>query len=120
MPRYECMLLVDPAAAAKEWNAVSEEIGKTFEKHGAKVIALNKWGERRLAYKIKGTSRATYVLVFFEGPADAPKNLRADFLLSETVMRTLILAHPGEILKVETEPPPAPAPAPMRSPAGRS
>lgn len=120
MPRYECMLLVDPAVAAKEWNKVEEEIGKTFEKHGAKVLALNKWGDRRLAYKIKGMSRATYVLVFFEGPTGAPKNLRADFLLSEPVMRTLILTHPGEIQKTETEPPPPPAPAPTRAPAGRT
>ncbi|MHC4605885.1 MAG: 30S ribosomal protein S6 [Planctomycetota bacterium] len=104
MKNYECMILVEPTAAAKEWNKVTEEIEKTYEKHGAKLLALNKWGERKLAYRLNNLARGTYVLTYFEGPKEAPAGIKADFVLSERVVRTLILQHEGEIKEVSAPP----------------
>ena len=98
MRNYEIMLLVNPTAASKEWNQVTEEFSKTCEKHGAKVLLFNKWGKRKLAYPIKKMTRGTYALGFFETDGEeVPKNIKAEFMLSERVMRTIITLHEGEV-----------------------
>ncbi|MHC5059086.1 MAG: 30S ribosomal protein S6 [Planctomycetota bacterium] len=98
--KYEMMLLVEPTAAAKEWNRVVDEVTKTVEKYGAKVLLINKWGERRLAYRVKKITRGTFVLVYFEGPEDVPGKGRADFVLSEFIMRTIVVRFEGEVTEV--------------------
>ena len=104
MPNYECMILVDPTAAAREWDEVTGEIEAVFKKHGGKTLSINKWGERRLAYPIGKVTRGTYVLAYFEGDADVPKKVKAEFVLSERVMRTLIRLHEGPIEPKEMPP----------------
>lgn len=98
MPTYEAMLLVEPTAAAKDWSKVTEEIEKTVQKHGAKVVSLNKWGDRKLAYPLRKLTRGTYVLVFFEGSDESPKKIKAELMLSELVLRALILHHEGPVV----------------------
>ena len=52
MKTYECMLLVDPTVAAKEWARVAEEVDRIAKKHGASVISTLRYGERKLAPRI--------------------------------------------------------------------
>lgn len=98
MPNYECMMLVEPTAVAREWEKVEQEITAVLQKHGAKSLLLAKWGDRKLAYPINKLSRGTYVLLYFESPTDAIRKIRNDFGLSETILRTLIQTHTGEIV----------------------
>jgi small subunit ribosomal protein S6 len=99
---YEAMLLVDPTVATKEWNRVAEEVDRVAKRNGASILQLVKWGERKLAYPIKRNNRGTYVLAYLSAPATAVTRLKSDFQLSEVVLRSMILAHEGELRR---EPP---------------
>jgi small subunit ribosomal protein S6 len=93
------MLLVEPTIAAREWPRVIEEIDRLAKKNGATVLQVAKWGERKLAFPVRKCARGTYVLAYFGAPEKAVTKLRADIGLSEVILRSLVLAHEGEMRK---------------------
>ena len=86
--------MLDPTKAAQEWDNIKKQIITMLERRGGVIITARKWGERKLAYEIKGHKRAAYLLIYFQAPPENITTLKRDLLLSEIVMRTLILAHP--------------------------
>jgi small subunit ribosomal protein S6 len=96
------MLLVEPTVAAREWNRVTEEIDRIVKRNGATVIQVAKWGERKLSYPVKKNNRGAYVLAYIAAPENSLTKIKADLQLSEIVLRSLIVAHEGELRK---EPP---------------
>jgi small subunit ribosomal protein S6 len=96
---YEALLLVEPTIAAKEWPRVGEEVDRIVKRHGASVISVVKFGERKLAFPVRKSNRGSYVVAYFSSPEKALGKIKADFQLSEVVMRSLILAHDGEFRK---------------------
>jgi small subunit ribosomal protein S6 len=97
MAKYEGMFLVEPTIAQREWPKIVEEIERVVKKNGGTVVQLQKWGERKLSYPVRRHQRGTYVLAYFEGDGGgkAVTKMRADFQISEIVMRALILHHEG-------------------------
>jgi small subunit ribosomal protein S6 len=96
------MLLVEPTVASREWNRVVEEVERVAKRHGAAVLQVTKWGERKLAYPVRKSNRGAYVLTYFTAPEKAVAKIKADFQLSEVILRSILLAHEGELRK---EPP---------------
>ena len=88
---YEAMFLIDSAEAAKDWDGIIELITKMLNKIEAQIISLKKWDERPLAYSIKKCSRGTYILAYFKADGRRITELERDVLLSERIMRALIL-----------------------------
>jgi len=88
---YEVMFLIDSAEAAKDWDGIIELVTKMLNKIEAQIISLKKWDERPLAYSIKRCSRGTYILAYFKADGLKITELERDVLLSERVMRALIL-----------------------------
>ncbi len=88
---YEAMFLIDSAEAAKDWDGIIDLITKMLNKIEAQVISLKKWDERPLAYPIKRCTRGTYILSYFRADGRRITELERDVLLSERIMRALIL-----------------------------
>ena len=101
MRHYECMLLLEPTIAAKEWDKASGEILRILTKNGAEHISTDKWGERKLAYPVKRNKRGTYALTYFKSPDDAMQKIQNDIGLSDIILRALIIACDGEVKKKE-------------------
>ena len=99
MKTYEALLLVEPTIAAKEWPRVGEEVDRIVKRHGAAVLSVVKFGERKLALPVRKSNRGSYVVAYFSSPEKVLGKIKADFQLSEVVMRSLILAHDGELRK---------------------
>ena len=88
---YEAMFLIDSAEAARDWDGIIDLITKMLNKIEAQVISLKKWDERPLAYPIKRCTRGTYILSYFKADGRKITELERDVLLSERIMRALIL-----------------------------
>ena len=117
---YEGLLLVEPTIASRDWPKVQDEVERIAKKNGASVIQLNKWGERKLTHPVKKNNRGAFVLAYFSAPPTALGKIKADLQLSEIVLRSLLLAHEGEMRK---EPPKdfetaGPLPPKIRGPHG--
>ncbi len=88
---YEGMFLVDSAEAARDWDGVIEGITKILNRAEAEIVSLRKWDERPLAYSIRRCNRGTYILTYFRAEGQKIRDIERDVLLSELVMRALIL-----------------------------
>ena len=89
---YEGMFLLDNQAVRADWGQAKAAVTELLAKHGAKVVTARRWDERKLAYKIKGRTRATYLLAYFEAGAGGVNELRRDLELDERMLRYLIVA----------------------------
>ena len=85
---YEGMFLVDAAA---NWDGVMDAVNKTLSRANAEVISLRKWDERRLAYPIGQCNRGTYILSYFRAEPKAVTGIERDVVLSETLLRAMVL-----------------------------
>ncbi|MEK7805215.1 MAG: 30S ribosomal protein S6 [Planctomycetota bacterium] len=88
---YEGLFLIDNAHANTEWDNVVKRIQDILQKNGAEILKIEKWGEKKLAYKIKGHKRGTYLLIHFNANNSAITTLRRDFQLSDYIVRFLII-----------------------------
>ena len=91
MRMYEGLFLIDNAHASTEWDNVVKHIHDILQKNGAEILKTEKWGEKKLAYKVKGHKRGTYLLIHFNANNSAITTLRRDFQLSDYIVRFLIV-----------------------------
>ena len=94
MNLYEAMFLFDPTFAGSFENCEAE-IKRIMDRAEGETVFLRKWEERRLAYKLKGRKRGMYVLVYFKAPAGKITGLERDVMLSENILRVLVLRADG-------------------------
>jgi small subunit ribosomal protein S6 len=74
---------VDPDAARK----VAERVATVVEGAGAKLVKLDNWGRRRLAYAIAGSTRGTFVHVRYVGTGTIVTELERNLGLFDEVVR---------------------------------
>ena len=91
MRMYEGLFLIDNARAATEWDTVVKHIHDVLLKSGAEILKTEKWDEKKLAYKIKGHKRGTYLVVHFNAKNVAIATSKRDFQLSDYIIRSLIV-----------------------------
>ncbi len=105
MQAYEGLFLVRESKASDDFRAVLDHIRTLLERRGASIKKLEKWESRRLAYRIKGKKRGTYVLTKFEADPAEIAPLRRDASLSNIIMRAMVLReeHVGTPLETEEE-----------------
>ena len=94
MAIYEGMFLLDSARAAKDWEGTEALVTGVLSRYGAKTIIKDRWDERKLAYPVKKQRRGTYYLTYFEAPTSAIADIRRDLLLTDGVLRFLVLTWP--------------------------
>jgi ribosomal protein S6 len=82
---YEAMFLLGQAQAA-DFTAAVAHVRQLIEKHGATILALRKWDERRLTYEIKKQKRGLYLLAFFTAPAERMAEIERACNLSDGIL----------------------------------
>lgn len=97
MAIYEGMFLLDSARAAKDWEGTQALVTDILARYGAKILIRDRWDERKLAYPVKKQRRGTYLLAYFDAPTSSVAEIRRDLLLTEGVLRFLVLAWPAEV-----------------------
>lgn len=91
MKTYEAMFLLDSGHASAHWGERVDEIKGILQRHGAEIIRLTKWDDRRLAYPIRHYKRGTYVLCYYRAPRETNVRVERDVQLSDNVLRVLII-----------------------------
>ena len=93
---YECMVLLPTALSDKEENAAKKGIDGLFSDHKIEVLEKQEWEPRGLAYKIKGSTEAKYIVYYLEmAPAEVREFDRA-LRLEKGVLRHLVIKlEPG-------------------------
>ena len=86
---YEAMFLFSQSVAT-DFASVIEHVNEILRRAEAKVIAMKKWDERRLAYEIDKQKRGVFILVYFSAAPDRIAGIERDCNLSEKVLRVMV------------------------------
>ena len=86
---YEELFIVKPDAPDEEVDAFVETIKTQLTTAGATVDKVDKWGKRRLAYRVDKYREGTYVLFQFSSDPAVVKELERRLRVSDVVLKFL-------------------------------
>lgn len=91
MRLYETAFLITPKLEEEEMEKLIEKMAEVVKKKKGKMVNIEKWGKRKLAYPIDKLDEAVYVFFHYEGDPEIPQELQRRFRQTETVLRYLTL-----------------------------
>jgi small subunit ribosomal protein S6 len=118
---YELTYLVPAAYTDSELAKITEGLEAKIKKQGGKISTTEKWGKKKLSYKIKHASKnyteAFYFFVVFEAdPAVAQEIERTIYLNTQLLRHLLVVAEPVKAVKAAKPAAAKPEPAAEEKP----
>lgn len=84
---YEMMYIAIPEISDDELAKLNDSLQKVIESQGGKVVKIEDWGKRRLAYEIKHKKEGRYVLFEIEGSGREIAELERRMRVNDYIMR---------------------------------
>lgn len=104
MRRYEVVFVLAPDLPDDEMEKTIETYKGTAEEVGAKVLDVEKWVRRQLAFPVKKYREGTYVfLTLEEEHGQAVAELERRFKVSDPVIRFLTIRVDGTNRRIEKQ-----------------
>jgi small subunit ribosomal protein S6 len=89
MRRYESVWVVNGDLADEEVKATIDKFSRIITTQGGTLVGMDEWGRKKLAFKIKGTTRGYYVLVDYAGTPATVKELERNYRIDDRIIRYL-------------------------------
>src|SRR5712691_2461995 len=86
---YEELFIVKPDATEEEVDQFIEQMKSVVTTAGGTVDKVDKWGKRRLAYRVDKYREGTYVLFQFSSEPTVVKELERRLRVSDVVLKFL-------------------------------
>jgi len=96
MRYYETAFLIAPDLSEEDTENLISQMGEVVKKKKGRMIGVDKWGKRKLAYPIKKHDSAFYVFFYYEGAPEIYAELERQFKQKESVIRYLTLKKEEE------------------------
>ena len=90
MRNYELAYIAHPELDESTLTSLEERVAGWIDAAGGKVVKVDRWGKRRLAYDIQKQTDGYYFILDVEMPADAGTVVERDLRLSEQILRFMI------------------------------
>lgn len=98
---YEELFIVRPDAVEEEIDAYIEQVKGVVASGGGTVDKVDKWGVRRLAYRVEKRSEGFYVLVQFTAGPEAVKEVERRMRVTDMVMKWITVRIDEKLKKLE-------------------
>ena len=98
---YEELFIVKPDAADEEVDQYVEQLRSQLTTAGATVDKVDKWGKRKLAYRIDKYREGNYVLFQFTSQPDVVKELERRLRVSDIVLKFLTVRIDETLKRLE-------------------
>ena len=98
---YEELFIVKPDAPEEEVDAFVEQLRGQLTTAGATVDKVEKWGKRRLAYKVDKYREGAYVLFQFSAEPGTVKELERRLRVSDVVLKFLTVRIDETLKRLE-------------------
>ncbi|HZX10738.1 MAG TPA: 30S ribosomal protein S6 [Acidobacteriota bacterium] len=96
MRYYETAFLITPDLSEEDTEKLISQMGEIVKKNKGRMIDVDKWGKRKLAYPIKKHDSAFYVFFYYGGIPETYAELERQFKQKETIIRYLTLRKEEE------------------------
>lgn len=90
MKDYEVLFVIDPSQDEQSRKEYIDAVKEIIDSDG-QVMDVDYWGEKRLAYRIKGTNKGFYCVITFKANVTLPKELDRKLRINENIMRHIIV-----------------------------
>ncbi|MBI4444607.1 MAG: 30S ribosomal protein S6 [Acidobacteria bacterium] len=88
--KYEVVFVLTPTLTEDEVDQAVQSFKKSAEEKGARILNVDQWGKRRLAFPVKKHNEGIYVTMTLEaGSGDAVLELERRFKVTDNVIRFL-------------------------------
>src|SRR5207244_3895171 len=103
--RYELMLVFRPDAPDERLAAIIDRTTRQITAGGGQIVKVAPWGRRRLAYPIDRQREGSYHIVVFEAPTTVISELERGILITEEVLRHLVIRQerPARAMRDSTD-----------------
>jgi small subunit ribosomal protein S6 len=98
---YEALFIIKPDVAEEEADQRLEALKSHLTGMGATIDKLEKWGKRRLAYKVDKYREGSYVLIQFTAEPEAVKEFERRLRVSDIVMKFLTVRIDETLKRLE-------------------
>ena len=87
MRNYEVVFVAAPTMTGDELDGFIGHIQSVVESKNGKIVKIENWGKKSLAYKIKRFREGYYVVLTIEGDGGTIAEVKRRFRVTDTIMR---------------------------------
>jgi len=98
---YENLFIVRPDATEEEIDHLIEQMSKNVTSAGGTVDKVDKWGKRRLAYRVEKQREGSYVLMQFTAEPKVVKEFERRMRVQDSVIKFLTVRIDETLKRVE-------------------
>ncbi len=91
MSAYETVFIADPDISEEDVDGITEKITEIANNFNGKIINIEKWGKRKLAYRVKKRSKGYYFLLNYLGDRNLTTELERILKLDCRILKYLTL-----------------------------
>src|SRR5260221_115160 len=93
---YEELFIIKPEAPEEEIDQLIEQMKSVISTAGGAIDKVDKWGKRRLAYRVDKYREGSYVLFQFTSGPEAVKEFERRLRVSDMVIKFLTVGSAGQ------------------------
>ncbi|HOK07579.1 MAG TPA: 30S ribosomal protein S6 [Syntrophales bacterium] len=97
MRRYESIFIIHPDLPDVEINETVDRYAAIIENQAGKLVKIEKWGKRKLAYEIKKQTRGYYVLMDYVGAPGVVSELERNFKIDDKVLKYMTVKRDEDV-----------------------
>lgn len=87
MRTYETIFIAHPDLVEEEVKALIDRMKGIIENLNGQLIKVEEWGRKKLAYKLKKSTKGYYVLIRFGGNGEILVEIERNLRLSDAVLK---------------------------------
>ncbi len=101
MRNYEVVFVAAPTLTSEELDGFINHIQTVVEGKNGKVVKVDNWGKKSLAYKIKKYREAYYVILSIEGDGSTIAEIERRFRVTDYIIRFISVRIDEDIKRSE-------------------
>jgi small subunit ribosomal protein S6 len=98
---YENLFIVKPDATEEEIDALVEQMSKNVTTAGGTIDKVDKWGKRRLAYRVEKNREGFYVLLQFTAEPATVREFERRMRVQDSVIKFLTVRIDENLKRIE-------------------
>ena len=102
MKYYETLYIIHPALDSGRIKEIILSMNKVLEKNGGKLVSIDVWGKKKLAYEIDKQKYGTYVLLQFTSDGSSNSKLNMELEHNPNVLAYLTIKINQSQVKEQT------------------
>ena len=97
MTEYETTVIIRPDIGGDAVEGTLDRVRDVIKNRGGKLLAINHWGKRKLAYEIAKHARGVFVHTHFLGGNTLVQELERNMRINENVLRFITIRLAQEV-----------------------